>query len=176
VGDRDTPRGRRRLAALGLVLVAAVILYRVATELRVAGPPHYRACVAALERVTVGQPWAETERHLADAVAAGGEREAWDWWAAAGETSLDCYRRDSTSTDPPRHVAGSVWACLILVQPRFAAAIPFAPTDYTWLWVTRDNNVVAETQLVDCLEIERVDDFGAPYGRYGCRPHLVADE
>lgn len=64
---------RRLLAALGLLLVAAVVLYRV-TDLWVGGSPRYRACAAAMRQVVVVMPWSEAERHIDAAVQAGGER------------------------------------------------------------------------------------------------------
>jgi hypothetical protein len=74
VGDGSRAIGRRFLAALGLVLIAVVVLYQGLMNLWIGGSPKYRACAAAMRQVTVGMPWPEAERHIAAAVKAGGER------------------------------------------------------------------------------------------------------
>jgi hypothetical protein len=174
----------RRPLMLALIAVAYFVLCPLIAIRVVAGPPRYRACVAALERVTVGQPWAETERHLAAAVAVGGDQEDGQEGPPEtyigpepGTTWVTCYRNGSAVAEPRRYVIGSVWVWLVSVEPRLNSVIPFAPADYTWLQVTRRADAVATKRLLDCLHIVVLDNYGgSPYDRPGCRPHSPADE
>ena len=183
--DRYLSGRPARAVAVGL---AAIVVLAIAARL-VAGPPRYRACVAALEQVTAGMPWVEAERHLADAVAAGGDRddgvrgpplpmELVPLYSGPepDTTWVTCYRNGNAVAEPRRFLIGSVWVWLVGIAPDLNA-VPFAPADYTWLQVARRDEEVVRKRLLDCLGIHVLDNYGgSPYDRPGCRPHSPADE
>lgn len=75
---------RVRPLVIAVALAAALaLLARTGFARWLGESPRYPACVEAMEQVAAGQPWVEAERHIAAAVAAGGEHDA--RWPVARE-------------------------------------------------------------------------------------------
>lgn len=182
--DRLNHRGGRA-AVVGLALMAALFL---AVRI-VAGPPRYRACVAALERVTISMSWPDAEAHLAAAIAAGAvaysNRGDPPWTPGRSalvqpdppvpdieEVVLLCWRIDPESNNPLGGILHQVWQWVVAIEPRLISGLAVTPTDYTQLVTRRMSATVSSTSLLDCVAFDTGSDYWDGFDPpLGCRHH-----